>query len=77
MIIGLIGQKRVGKDTVASIIKNIDINIDANYNFKCMALANPIKDIARIMFNFTEEQLYDDAKDIIDSKWGIKPRDFF
>lgn len=77
MIIGLIGQKRVGKDTVASIIKNIDINIDANYNFKCMALADPIKDIARIMFNFTEEQLYDDAKDIIDPKWGIKPRDFF
>ena len=75
MIIGLIGQKRVGKDTVASIIKNIDI--DKIYNFKCMALANPIKDIARIMFNFTEEQLYDDAKDIIDPKWGVKPRDFF
>jgi hypothetical protein len=77
MIIGLIGQKRVGKDTVASIIKNIDIDIDKNYNFKCMALADPIKDIARIMFNFTEEQLYDDAKDIVDPKWGIKPRDFF
>ena len=29
------------------------------------------------MFNFTEEHLYDDAKDIVDSKWGIKPRDFF
>ena len=77
MIIGLIGQKRVGKDTVASIIKNINANLDTKYNFKCMALADPIKDIARIMFNFTEEQLYDDAKDIIDSKWGIKPRDFF
>ena len=77
MIIGLIGQKRVGKDTVASIIKNINANLDTKYNFKCMALADPIKDIARIMFNFTEEQLYDDAKDIIDPKWGIKPRDFF
>lgn len=83
MIIGLIGQKRVGKDTVASIIKNINIdanldtNLDTKYNFKCMALADPIKYIARIMFNFTEEQLYDDAKDIVDSKWGIKPRDFF
>ena len=73
MIIGLIGQKRVGKDTVANILKNID----SDCNFKCMALADPIKDIARIMFNFTEEQLYDDAKDIIDPKWGIKPRDFF
>ena len=73
MIIGLIGQKRVGKDTVANILKNID----AACCFKCMALADPIKDIARIMFSFTEEQLYDDAKDVIEPKWGIKPRDFF
>ena len=73
MIIGLIGQKRVGKDTVASMLKNID----TNKKFECMALADPIKDIARIMFNFTEAQLYDDEKDMVDSKWGIKPRDFF
>ena len=73
MIIGLIGQKRVGKDTVSNILKNIDVACV----FKCMALADPIKDIARIMFNFTEEQLYDDAKDVVDPKWGIKPRDFF
>ena len=75
MIIGLIGQKRVGKDTVAGILKILNTNI--NYNFKTMALADPIKDIARVMFNFTEDQLYDDAKDVIDPKWGIKPRDFF
>ena len=73
MIIGLIGQKRVGKDTVAGMLKNIDIDT----NFTCMALADPIKDIARLIFNFTEAQLYDDEKDIIDSRWGIKPRDFF
>ena len=75
MSIGLIGQKRVGKDTVAGILKILNTNI--NYNFKTMALADPIKDIARVMFNFTEDQLYDDAKDVIDPKWGIKPRDFF
>jgi dephospho-CoA kinase len=71
MIIGLIGQKRVGKDTVASIIKEFD------NEYKCMALADPIKDIARIMFNFSEKQLYDAEKDVIDTKWYIKPRDFF
>jgi len=71
MIIGLIGQKRVGKDTVASIIKEFD------NEYKCMALADPIKDIARIMFNFSEKQLYDAEKDIIDNKWNIKPREFF
>jgi hypothetical protein len=72
MIIGLIGQKRVGKDTVASLIKEF---VDNEY--KCMALADPIKDIARIMFNFSEKQLYEAEKDEIDNKWNIKPREFF
>lgn len=71
MIIGLIGQKRVGKDTVASFIKEWD------NEYHSMALADPIKDIARIMFNFTENQLFDAEKDIIDAKWNVKPRDFF
>lgn len=71
MIIGLIGQKRVGKDTVASFIKECD------NGYHSIALADPIKDIARIMFNFTENQLFDAEKDIIDTKWNVKPRDFF
>ena len=29
------------------------------------------------MFGFSEKQLYDDDKDKVDPKWGIKPRDFF
>ena len=87
LIIGLIGQKRVGKDTVASIIKkyikehnnnnNHNNNNHNNNNVFTYALADPIKDIARIMFNFEENQLYGHEKDIIDTKWGIKPRDFF
>jgi len=83
LIIGLIGQKRVGKDTVASIIKkyikehNNNNNNNNNNNVFTYALADPIKDIARIMFNFEENQLYGHEKDIIDTKWGIKPRDFF
>ena len=70
-IIGLIGKKRVGKDTVANIIKELDPE------YKTMALADQIKDIARIMFNFTEKQLYDAEKDLIDTRWNIKPREFF
>lgn len=70
-VICLIGQKRVGKDTVADIIQASDSE------FRRFALADPIKDIARIMFNFTEDQLFSDAKDVIDDEWGIKPRDFF
>ena len=71
-MIGLIGKKRVGKDTVANIIKKLHPNITTTY-----ALADPIKDISRIMFNFTEKQLYDNEKDEIDFSWGIAPRPFF
>jgi hypothetical protein len=71
MIIGLIGEKRVGKDTIANIIKEF------KPEYKTMALADPIKDIARIMFNFTENQLYNAEKDEVDIRWNIKPRQFF
>jgi hypothetical protein len=70
-VICLIGQKRVGKDTVANIIQSFDTE------FHQFALAEPIKDIARIMFNFSESQLFDAEKDVIDERWGIRPRDFF
>lgn len=70
-VICLIGQKRVGKDTVADIIQEHDPE------FRRFALAVPIKDIARIMFNFSESQLFDAEKDVLDDRWGIRPRDFF
>lgn len=73
LIIGLIGQKRVGKDTVADLFTEL-MNNRLLHRF---ALADPIKDIARIMFNFDENQLYDTDKDNLDENWGIKPRDFF
>lgn len=73
-IIGLIGNKRVGKDTVANILKDY---YPGNSNITTYALADPIKDIARIMFNFTDDQLYGPGKDVLDTHWNIKPRDFF
>lgn len=75
MLIGFIGKKRVGKDTSADFL--IDYAKANNIEFVRMALADPIKEIARIMFNFTEDQLFGPEKDEIDPNWGIKPRDFF
>ena len=75
MIIGFVGNNRVGKDTSADFL--IEIAKENNVEFSRMALADPIKDIARQMFNFKENQLYGDEKDIIDSRYNIKPRDFF
>lgn len=67
MLIALTGLKRSGKDTVANyLIKN--------YNFKKFAFSEPIKDICKICFNFTEEQLHEKNKDIIDPIYGVTPR---
>ncbi len=77
MIIGFVGKNRVGKDTSADFLIDIVKNINKDIEIKRYALADPIKDIARIMFNFSENQLYGHDKDIIDTRYGIKPRDFF
>jgi hypothetical protein len=69
-LIGLVGKARSGKDTVGKHIEN-------NYNGKCYALADPIKDLARTLFLFDEEQLYGSKKEIIDERWGITPRQTF
>ena len=70
MIIGITGKKRSGKDTIADFLVE-------KYNFVKYGFADPIKEIARIIFGFTENQLFEKEKDIIDEGWGIKPRDFF
>tara|TARA_Y200000002_G_C22659251_1_gene654945 strand:+ start:515 stop:1081 length:567 start_codon:yes stop_codon:yes gene_type:complete len=70
MIIGIAGKKQSGKDTIS------DYLID-KYGFQKYGFADPIKDIAKIIFGFSEEQLYGSQKDIIDPFWNIKPRDFF
>ena len=67
MIIGLVGKKRVGKDTVADFLCK-------KYGFIKYGFADPIKEIAKIMFDFsTDESL----KEVIDERWGISPREFY
>lgn len=70
IIIGLIGQERVGKDTFADYICQ-------RYQFKKYSLAQPIKEISKIMFGWDDNKLYGIDKDIVDTKLGIKPREFF
>lgn len=66
MIIGLVGKKRVGKDTVADFLCD-------KYDFVKYGFADPIKEVGKIMFDFQEDQI----KDEIDERWGISPREFY
>lgn len=70
MIIGLVGNEHVGKDTVANYLCKI-------YNFRKYSLADPIKEIAHTVFNWSDHQLNGKLKDNLDEETGIVPREFF
>jgi dephospho-CoA kinase len=56
MIIGLCGPKRVGKDTVAQILRE-------EYGFSSIAFADPLKDAVARIFVLDRAALDDDRKD--------------
>lgn len=69
MIIGLIGNQRSGKDTIADYL--------VYHKFKKLSFADPIKDISKSLFNWSDETCYGSSKDILDTKTGVVPREFF
>ena len=68
--IGLLGKKGSGKDTLSDYLVNTK-------GFVKYSFAKPVKDISKILFNLSEEQLYGNLKEQVDDRWGISPRDIF
>lgn len=69
-IMGICGKKRSGKDTIGEYLIE-------KYGYVRYAFADPVKDICRIMFKLSEDQLYGDKKEVLDQRWGITPREAF
>jgi hypothetical protein len=67
-LIGLSGIKRSGKDTFADILVE-------KYGFEKKSFADPLKEMCRALFNFNDEQLYGDLKEVVDERWNITPRE--
>lgn len=67
MLIGILGRKRVGKDTVADYLCE-------KYGFRKLTLAQPLKDICKVAYDFSDEQLYGSLKEVIDDRIGVSPR---
>tara|TARA_B100001057_G_C22500241_1_gene813722 strand:+ start:56 stop:634 length:579 start_codon:yes stop_codon:yes gene_type:complete len=68
-LIGFMGKKQSGKDTCGDYLIE-------NYNFIKYSFADPIKDIVKILFNFSDQQLENQKyKESIDSRWNITPRE--
>jgi hypothetical protein len=71
MIIGLIGKKQVGKDTVADYLIR-------NHGFIKYAYADPLKAACKILFLLSDEQLHNNKlKETVDPRWGMTPRQIF
>jgi len=70
MIIGFAAKKGSGKDLIAQ-------HLVEKYNFKRYAFGDPVKDVCKILFGFSDEQLFGDKKEIRDNTLGIRPRDAF
>jgi dephospho-CoA kinase len=67
IIIGVLGRKGSGKDTISD-------HIIKKYNYEKMQFAEPLKSICKTLFNFSDEQVYGDLKETIDPAWGVTPR---
>lgn len=67
-LIGIVGRKRSGKDTVAGFIR--DMSPDA----RILSFAGPLKQACKHAYHLTDEQL-EGTKDSIDPRWGVTPRD--
>lgn len=66
-LILITGRKFNGKDTVANYLHN-------KYEYTQLAFAEPLKHICKILFGFTNEQLYGSTKETLDERWKITPR---
>ena len=68
MIIGLIGYKGSGKDTLADYLVK-------KHNFVKYNFSNPIKEISKIMFNLDDKDIND--KETIIDEYNLSPRIIF
>lgn len=66
MLIGLVGTKGVGKDTVG------DYLVTKNYTKR--SFATPIKEACAILFLLSPEVFEGDAKEVCDARHGMSPR---
>ena len=67
MLVAICGVKRSGKDTIAKYIEE-------KYAYKHIKIAEPLKQVCKILFNFSDEQLETDLKEEIDTRWQVSPR---
>ncbi len=65
-VIGICGYKQSGKDTISEILQQ--------YGYDHIKISNTLKAVTKLLFDFTDDQVNGEKKDIVDNYWGISPR---
>lgn len=68
-IIGLTAKKGSGKDTFADYLVK-------NHGYIKLSFAQYIKESAKVLFQWTDDDFEQDKKEIKDEYWNISPREF-
>lgn len=66
MIIGLVGRSRVGKDTVADLLRQ--------QGFQVKRLAAPVKEACKCIYDWDDDLVESELKEVRDLKWDVTPR---
>ena len=66
-VIGIAGRKRSGKSTIANILST-------HYGYTKHSFAEPLKQSICSIFGFTDKQIENDSKEVIDERWNLTPR---
>lgn len=67
-VIGITGRKRSGKDTIGEYLVE-------HHDFTRIAFADTLKEVCKLVFGFSNEQVYGDLKEVMDENWNHTPRE--
>jgi hypothetical protein len=67
MLIGILGRKGHGKDTIAD-------KIIMKLSYEKHSFADSLKEACGNIFSLSKDQLYGDKKEVVDERWGFTPR---
>ncbi len=69
-LIGLCGASGAGKDTIACVLVE-------QYGYVRLAVADHLKEVTKLAFGLTIDQLWGDARNDADQRWGQTPRELY
>jgi predicted kinase len=66
-LIALCGRSGAGKDVVASRLVEV-------HGFRRIAVADHLKEVMKVAFNVSNDQLWGEGRNVVDDRWGLTPR---